>query len=70
MESEILYIRFYKTLLRINVSVSEGGRSCLIKEMSNTLSITKHRSTGTGNHFDYFICIISAVNSISKFYLL
>lgn len=69
MRSEILHTHFYKTLLRMNVSVSEGGRSCLIKDMSSTSSIIKYRSIGTGNHFDYFICTISSVNSISKFYL-
>jgi hypothetical protein len=50
--SEILHTHFYKTYLRINVSVYEGSRSCLIKDMSSILSIIKHRSIGTGNHFD------------------
>jgi len=70
MGSENLHTHFHKTDLRINVSVSEGARSCLIKDMSSTLSIIKDRSIGTGNNFDYFICTISSVNSISKFYLI
>jgi hypothetical protein len=69
MRSEILHTYFYKTHLRMNVSVSEGGRSCIIKDMSSTLSIIKYRSVETGNHFDYFLCTIFSVDSISKFYL-
>ena len=69
MGSEILHTHFYKTHLHVNVSVSEGGWSRLIKVMSSSLSIIKQRPIGTGNHLHYFICTISSVNSVSKFYL-